>query len=287
MAGGPGAYDRGVQTAAREHWRESLEAWAIPQRLIDAVADSPYEWPAALYERSRRSEAVSGEDSPTVDRVDRLIGAGGSAIDVGAGAGRLAIAVARRGHRVTAVERDERMARALAEQAAKAGIEVTRVIGSWPQVAGNAGHHDVAVSGHVVYDVAGIGPFVEALHQAARRAVVIEMTPRHPWSGLSRYFRDIHGLERPTRPTVEDFVAVVEEVVGVTPERQWWSGPPGLRFSDATELLAFYRRRLLVPPSRSIEAAALLEPDIHPTGDGWLVLGEPEREVVTLWWKKA
>ena len=52
-------------------------------------------------------------------------------------------------------------------------------------------------------------------------------------------------------------------------------------------LLAFYRRRLRVPPDRSIEAANLLEPDVQRTDDGWLVLGEREREVVTLWWEKS
>ncbi|HLA67570.1 MAG TPA: methyltransferase domain-containing protein [Acidimicrobiia bacterium] len=271
-----------MHTEARERWRAALEAWAIPQRLLDAVADSPYEWPAALYERTRRAEA--GIDSPTVEMVDDLIGPGGSVLDVGAGAGRLSIPLARRGHRVTAVERDEGMARVLSDQATEARVDITRVIGSWPQVAGNAGHHDVVTSAHVVYDVASIGSFVEAMHRAARRAVAVEMTPRHPWAGLSRYFLSLHGLERPSHPTVDDFAAVVEEVVGVTPNRRPWTAPPGLRFADLGELLAFYRRRLLVPPERSIEAAGLIEPDVERTDDGWLVLGPVERQVVTVWW---
>ena len=62
--------------------------------------------------------------------------------------------------------------------------------------------------------------------------------------------------------------------------------PTGLRFADMQELLTFYRRRLLVPPLRSMEAAALLEPDARSTEDGWLVLGPAEREVVTVWWGK-
>jgi len=273
-----------MRTEAREAWRAHLESWALPERLLAAVAESPYGWPAHLFERMRALAGEEGRDSPTVALVDDIVGEGGSILDVGAGAGRLSIPLAVRGHRVTAVERDEGMAAMLGEAARREGVEVTRIVGSWPQVSGNAHAHDVCLSSHVVYDVAALGPFLEAMHQVARRAVVIEMTPRHPWSGLSGYYRALHGIDRPSRPTVDDFAAVVEEVVGVTPERRWWIEPPGLRFRDLQELLAFYRRRLLVPPERSLEAAALLEPDVRELDGGWLVLGEGEREVVAVWW---
>ncbi len=274
-----------MRTEARERWRAALEAWAIPQGLLDAVADNPYEWPADLYERATRAAVESQATWPTLDRITALAGAGGSVLDVGAGSGRVAIPLARRRHRVTAVERNEGMMRALGEQAGAAGVEITRIVGSWPQVAGNAGHHDVATCSHVVYDVAAIGPFVEAMHRAARRAVVVEMTVRHPWAGLSPLFERLHGLARPDRPTADDFVDVVAETVGVDPEVERWSGSGGLRFADLQELLAFYRRRLLVTPERSVEASALLEPRVERTDDGWFVLGPADRPVVTVWWR--
>jgi hypothetical protein len=207
-------------------------------------------------------------------------------LDVGAGTGRLAIPLAGKGHRVTTVERDPAMAESLAAEAERARAVITQVVGAWPLVASNTGVHDVALSTQVVYDVPGIGGFLEAMHDRARRGVVVEMTPQHPWAPLSRYFRDLHGLTRPARPTVADFVSVVIEVTGVTPHEEHWTTPTGLRFADMQELLAFYRRRLLVPPMRSMEAAALLEPDVHRTEDGWLVLGPADREVVTVWWRK-
>ena len=271
-------------TEAREAWRRALDSWALPEQLLADVDDSPFSWPAHLYERMVRLEA--GSESPVVAMVGDLLGEGGSVLDVGAGAGRLAIPLAARGYRVTAVERDEGMARVLDDEARRSRLDITRIIGAWPQVSGNAGEHDVCVSGHVVYDIPAIGPFVEAMHRAGRRAVIVEMTPRHPWSGLKKYYRALHGIDRPSRPTVDDFVRVVEEVVGVTPEVQWWTATPAFRFADTQELLEFYRRRLLVPPARSLEAAALIEPDIHHLDDGWLVLGDPEREVAGVWWRK-
>lgn len=272
-----------METTARQSWRSALEGWAFPQRLVDAVVGDPYAWDPEVFARRDPADA---DASPTVAVVEEL-SRGGSVLDAGAGTGRLAIPLARRGHRVTAVERDPGMMQALSAAADRAGVEITRILGAWPVVAGNAGPHDVALSAHVVYDVPGIGGFVEALHRAARRAVVIEMTPRHPWSALAKYHRALHGLERPHRPTVDDFVAVVEEVTGITPERRYWSTASGHRFADLQELLAYYGRRLLVPAERSLDAAALLERDITRTGDGWLVLGSPEREMFTLWWRTA
>lgn len=274
-----------METAAREAWRSSLEAWAIPQRLIDDAGVDPYVWHPEFWERMQRVERSWLAESPTPAIVEDLA-RGGSILDVGAGTGRLTIPLAGRGHRVTAVERDPAMAKALATEAERAGVVITQIVGAWPLVAGNTGIHDVVLSTQVVYDIPGIGGFVEAMHDRARRGVVVEMTPRHPWTPLSRYFRALHGLDRPVRPTVDDFARVVEEVVGISPQQQRWTAPTGLRFVDLQELLTFYRRRLLVPPMRSIEAAALLEADVRHTDDGWLVLGPEEREMVTLWWRK-
>lgn len=273
-----------METAAREAWRSALEGWAIPQRLIDAVGVDPHRWQPELWERMRRSEAGRVTASPTFRIVEEL-SRGGSILDVGAGTGRMAIPLAARGHRVTTVERDEEMARSLSEEADRARVSLTQVVGAWPLVAGNTGIHDVVLCTHVVYDVPGIGGFVEALHRAARRAVVVELTPRHPWSALSPYFDALHDLPRPSRPTADDFARVVTEVTGAVVQREDWLTPTGLRFADLQELLTFYRRRLLVPPVRSMEAAALLQPDVRHTSDGWLVLGPTEREVVTMWWR--
>ncbi|HEX5631089.1 MAG TPA: class I SAM-dependent methyltransferase [Acidimicrobiia bacterium] len=274
-----------METAAREAWRTMLEGWAIPQRLIDEVGVDPHRWHPEFWERMRGFEVSGIEETPTF-RVVTDLSQGGSVLDLGEGTSRLAVPLAKHGHRVTAVERDPEAARALTADAAQGGATITVIVGAWPVVAGNTGVHDVALSTHVVYDIPSIGGFLEAMHDRARRGVVVEMTPRHPWTPLSRYFRSLHSLDRPSRPSVDDFVLAVREVTGREPTVEHWSAPTGLRFADLQELLTFYRRRLLVPPIRSMEAAALLEKDIRRTEDGWLVLGPLERDVVTVWWRK-
>lgn len=260
-------------------WRELLEAWALPPELLAAVPDSPYEWPAGLW---RRGAEESEGDTPTTRVVARLLPPGGSLLDVGAGTGRASRPFARRGHPVTAVERDPQMAAVLREEAAAAGLEVRLLEGSWPQVALETGCHDVALASHVVYDVADLAPFLRALHEVARVGVVLEAGERHPWDGLRKYYRALHGLERPDGPTADLLVEVIQEVLGVIPQVERWTGRRRLRFADLQEVVDLYRRRLLVPVERVAEVADLLAPDIVEE-DGWLSLRD-DRGVVTVWW---
>jgi SAM-dependent methyltransferase len=55
--------------------------------------------------------------------------AAGPVLDVGAGAGRVALRLAAAGHDVTALDRDEELLAALAERAAAEGLEIETVIG--------------------------------------------------------------------------------------------------------------------------------------------------------------
>ncbi|HSG78985.1 MAG TPA: class I SAM-dependent methyltransferase [Acidimicrobiia bacterium] len=264
---------------AADRWRTDLEAWALPQELLDGVDRSPYGWPAQLFQRMRRFETPT---SPTIERTAEPAGPGGSVLDVGAGTGRIGLALAGRGHPVTFVERNERMLEGLRHDAATLGVDPVVVVGSWPDV--DVEPHDVVVCANVVYDVQDIGPFVSGLHRAARRAVVVEATPGHPWSHLTPYYRVMHGLERPRGPVVEDLGAVIAETVGAAPSIERWPAPAGLRFADMQELVDLMAMRLLVPGDRWSELMDLLTPDVVED-DGWLVLGRTEREMCTVTWR--
>jgi len=266
--------------SAAARWRALLEAWALPPALLAAVPDSPYEWPAGLFRRGQGVE--SRADTPTVRAVADLLSPGGSLLDVGAGTGRASLALATRGHPVTAVEPNPKMAAALRAEAAASGVEVRLIEGTWPEVATEAGRHDVALAAHVVYDVADLAPFLRALNQAARAGVVLEAGERHPWAGLAKYYRALHGLDRPDGPTGALLVQVVEETLGVGPHGERWADRPRLRFADLQELVELYRRRLLVPIERTAELTELLAPDVVEE-DGWLSLGH-DAGVVTVWW---
>lgn len=270
-----------MKVSPAEHWRRQLDEWALPEHLLKAVPDSPYTWPETLWKRRAASAIERGEITPTTARVVALAGDRGSVLDVGAGTGRSSLPLARLGHPVTAVERNDGMLAGLRELAAGVPIEVVQ--GSWPEVAGQVGSHQVSMCAHVVYDVADIRPFVAALADRATAGVVIELTETHPWTHLGPYYRALHGLRRPTGPVADDLVSVVEEVVGVSPVLERWTRPPDLWFESRNEIIELYGRRLVLPRERWSELDQLLEPEIIEK-DGRFLFGSDARQFVTLSW---
>lgn len=267
--------------SAAEHWRNELAAWAIPDDLLAAVDDSPYRWPVELFRR-RNISAAESEPPPTFEIVEKLAGPGGTVLDIGAGTGRASLPFAVAGHPVTAVERSVEMASALREEAAAVDGGYAVIEDAWP-LSTEMGAFDVVMSAHVVYDVSAIEPFLVAMADHARRGVVLELTETHPWTPLGPYYRALHGIERPSGPSVDDLVAVVLEVFGVSPEVVRWERPGGTWFESWEEVEEVYRRRLVLPADRIGELRPLLSPDLEVV-DGRMTLGDSVRRLATVWW---
>jgi hypothetical protein len=149
-------------------------------------------------------------------------------------------------------------------------------------VAAAAGSADVVTCHHVMYNVAGLEPFLIALSAAARRRVVLELTGTHPLASLNEFWLRFHGLARPSGPTADDLLAVLA-ALGIRAGQQRWIRPGGRDYGSFAELTDVTRRRLCLPPERAGEVAeALIESGIdrgHP-----VELGSAGREVVTIWW---
>lgn len=265
-------------------WREQLEAWALPDDLLATAEDDPYGWPQALWKR--RSEGAGVVETPTTEVVARLLGERGTLVDIGAGRGRVSLRFGVAGHLLVAVEPDPGMAAGLAEDAAAAGVAVQIIQERWPEAAEDVPPAAVVMSAHVVYDVADIGPFLSAMDRAAIAGVVVEMSDTHPWSDLAPLYRQIHGLERPDGPSVDDLAEVVREVLGIEPTVARWSRPGQLWFESWDEICDFYGRRLVVPRAERPGLRSLLAERVVDL-DGRLVVGENERRLVTIWWPAA
>jgi SAM-dependent methyltransferase len=271
----------GQAPGALERWREQLDGWAIPEEILASAPESPWGFPVGLF-RSRAARAGQRPATPSNLEAARFLPAGGTVLDVGAGAGAASLPLAGTAGRLVAVDESPAMVASFLATAGRRGVPAEGVEGRWPEVAGQVGPADVVVCHHVLYNVADLAPFAGALTGHARRRVVAELTERHPLVGLAPLWRRFHGLERPTGPGADDAVAALAGA-GLEPDRQDWEQRDRFGFDDFDELVAFTRRRLCLPAERDPEVAeALLEQGTHQV-DGVWVSGQPRR-VTTLSW---
>ena len=271
----------GRATGALERWREQLDGWAIPEEILAAAPESPWEFPVGLF-RSRARRAGSRPATPSNLEAARFLPEGGTVLDVGAGGGAASLPLAASAGQLVAVDESAGMVASFLDAAGQRGVPAEGVEGSWPEVAGRVGPADVVVCHHVLYNVADLAPFARALTGHARRRVVAELTERHPLVGLAPLWRRFHDLDRPAGPGAGDAVAALG-ALGLEVGRQDWENQDRFGFDDFDELVAFTRRRLCLPARRDPEVAeALLEQGTHQV-DGIWVSGQPRR-VTTLSW---
>jgi len=256
-----------------EQWRDDLASWAIPPQILQQAPESPWIHPVTMF-------TVIGEvpDSRSHARAREALPEGGSVLDIGCGGGRASMALGDRAGLVIGVDSSTHMLAAFAAAAAERGLAHQEIEGSWPAVASAAPIADVVVCHHVVYNVADIVPFLRALHEHAHHRVVLELPMLHPLSSMNPLWKQFWDLDRPTRPSASDLVAILEEL-GFQPEVEIWQDPDwGARVSlPEAERVRYARIRLCLDSDRDAEVAAALlaEQDARP------------REVATVWWDRV
>ena len=274
----------GQADGALARWRDQLDGWAIPAEILAAAPESPWGFPVGLF-RSRAHRAGSGPPTPSNTEAARHLPAGGSVLDVGAGAGAASLPLAGTAGRLVGVDELPEMVAAFLAAADAAGVDAEAVEGRWPEVAGRVGPADVVVCHHVLYNVADLAPFALALTDHARARVVVQLTARHPLSSLSPLWRRFHGLERPRGPVAGDAETALR-ALGLEVVREDWTTPHVASFERFEDLVAFARRRLCLPAERDPEIAEALEP-LSVRDDAGFRMAPPRRPVVTLSWPGA
>ena len=265
-----------------DRWRSDLAAWAIPEHITAAAAESPWVLPRQVFAR-RADRLVAAPSGPSFQRAWDALDPAGSVLDVGCGAGAACLPLLPRCTALTAVDAEPDMLDLLDQRAAAAGARPRLVAGRWPEVATAAGTADVVTCHHVAYNVPDIAPFLTALTSAACRIVVVEMTAEHPLASLNQLWLRFHGLVRPDGPVVGDMLAILA-AMGVKARSEQWQRAGGPDYESFDELVDVTRRRLCLPPERADEVGqALVEAGIDPEHP--VDLGSSGRRVVTIWWE--
>jgi CTP:molybdopterin cytidylyltransferase MocA/SAM-dependent methyltransferase len=230
---------------------------------------------------------------PVLDALRRHARPRDTWLDIGAGAGRYALPLARTVRRVVAIDPSASMLGALRDGMTMHRIDNIAVLdGRWPAAAdaesatlAGALRADVALIAHVGYDIEAIGPFLEAMERATRRECLAVLMERSPASLAEAFWPPIHGEQRIALPALPAFVDLLRargrepSVEMVESSRRQWAG--------RTEVEAFIRRQTWVAPGsvKDRRMLALLDEWLVETAGGGveLTVAEPLRIGLGAW----
>jgi precorrin-6B methylase 2 len=272
-------------TAAAGRWRDALRAWAIPEEVLAAAPESPYGFPAESFRR-RAERAAEADPTPTTMRALEALPERGVVLDVGVGSGATSLPLAARASRIVGVDESEGMLASFSAAVAASKVDAVAVKGSWPEIAPEVGRADVVVSGHVLYNVQDLPPFVGELTAHARHRVVVELTERHPLAWMHDLWRRFHDLPRPDGPTADDAEAVLREMGIVVQRLDRVVEATAGGFERREDAIALTRRRLCLTPDRDPEVAEALGDRLMQL-DGLWSAGPQAQSIVTQWWDGA
>jgi CTP:molybdopterin cytidylyltransferase MocA len=182
-------------------------------------------------------------DDPVLAELISLAKPGETWLDIGAGAGRYALPLARAVGEVIAIEPSSSMRAALEEAIASHGLTNVRALADrWPMA--DPPDADVALIAHVGYDIEAIGPFVDAMEATARRLCVAVLMERPPAAVADPFWPIVHGEARSALPALPEFVELLrarghEPIVTMT-ER------PPRHFDGRAQLEGALRRQLWI-----------------------------------------
>src|SRR5262249_40081072 len=158
------------QMTAAEQYAARLDAIAAQEaRLVERPRDR---WSSAVAERFR--DDPRRELDANLAALAAYVQPDDVVVDVGGGAGRVCLPLARGCGEVINVEPSPGMHTAFERLAEETGIANARIVqAAWPGPTEVAG--DVVITVDVTYFVRDIAPFVRALEAAARRRVIISV----------------------------------------------------------------------------------------------------------------
>ena len=231
-------------------------------------------------------------DDPVLDALLALVRSGETWLDIGAGAGRFALPIARAldpsGGSVVALDPSRSMLEGLLEIAEDYAVENVRTIEArWPPADARAVadfEADVALIAHVGYDVEEIGPFIDQMETAAARLCVAVLMEQVPASAANPFWPPVHGEERVPLPALPDLLELLEargrrvsvERIPIEPRR----------FESREVLEGFVRRQLWIDPGGPKEKCfqKALDTLAVQSADGWSLEGRGVGTVGIVTW---
>jgi molybdenum cofactor cytidylyltransferase len=211
-------------------------------------------------------------------------------LDIGCGAGRYALPLARRVREVIGVDPSAAMLSALEEGMEAHQVSNIRVSrGRWPASAADLARvgetiADVSLIAHLGYAVSPIEPFLVAMEDATRRRCVAILMDRAPASVVDPFWPVVHGealMPLPAAGSLIDLLAARGREVAT----RWLDRPPRAHASR-DEMVRFLRRHLWITAGGEKDArlAAMIPRLTEERGGRWYLRGDGEARIAVTSW---
>jgi hypothetical protein len=231
------------ESAVARHDRMVRDEMLQAEQVRSTTDVSPDFWQSLA--RNFRAPVDPTAD-PTPGALASLIDPHDDVIDVGAGGGRIAIALSRRCRALVAVEPSPSMRAILEEEIARHGVQnICIVPARWEDAVIEPAA--LVFAAHVTYGIQAIAPFLLKLDAAARRRAALVAMTDPPQTPLAAFWLRVHGQERLRLPCRDELVAMLQEL-GARPEVVAIGPAPLVPLGSPAEALDFLRFRLLVGP---------------------------------------
>lgn len=276
-----------METAV-EHWQDLL---ATRARQMDAAYARLGRTSRDFWDRRARSFHSATKDTTRNDpfylKVRGVITPEMTLLDVGAGTGRFALALAPQARQVIVVEPSASMLQYCRQDAQEQGISnVTFYQCSWQEAPADL-RADIVICSHVLYPIRDIVPFLEKLNDAAIQGCYIYMRATQLDALTAPIWKHFHGEERYMSPGYIQALDVLYEM-GIYANVEVVKQPSSLRYPSLDVAVTELQEQLILPDdARTREELRALLKDWLVERDGMLT--PPGQEIVSaiMYWRSS
>ena len=233
-----------------------------------------------------RSTKDTVSRDPFFLRLRKKVNPQSSLLDVGAGTGRLSLALAPQVDHIIAVEPSSAMLDFLRQDAAGKDVRnISYVQTTWQEAPDNI-QADIVICSHVIYPIRDIEPFLLKLQKATHECCYIYARATHIDALTADLWQHFHHDERCLPPGYIHVLDVLYEI-GIYANVEIVTLPPSLRYPSLDVAVTEMTEQLILPGDEktSKELRALLEEWLVEI-DGVLVPPLQEMVNAIIWWEK-